>query len=160
MKYLSRKDIEIIGNRVIRAYMRLPDFVGKTIYRITPDVLIRDVLGLNLEYHHLSLDGSVLGLTTAYSDVAYKVFDCADEESYCKLDGKTILIERDLNDDVSQVGRCNFTKSHEACYFQMNMAGAIKKYISVFHNRSHTKEWIGRNGKQMELLRLYLCRKK
>ena len=41
MKYLSRKDIEIIGNRVIRAYMRLPDFVGKTIYRITPDVLIR-----------------------------------------------------------------------------------------------------------------------
>lgn len=63
MKYLSRKDIEIIGNRVIQAYMRLPDFVGKTIYRITPDVLIRDVLGLNLEYHHLSLDGSVLGLT-------------------------------------------------------------------------------------------------
>jgi len=152
LKYLSRKDIEIIGNRVIQAYMRLPDFVGKTIYRITPDVLIRDVLGLNLEYHHLSLDGSVLGLTTAYSDVAYKVFDCADEESYCKLDGKTILIERDLNDDVTQVGRCNFTKSHEAGHqilkmlFPNEYGGSNKKIHFCLsqpqpHKKMDWEEW-------------------
>ena len=152
MKYLSRKDMEIIGNRVIRAYMRLPDFVGKTIYRITPDVLIRDVLGLNLEYHHLSLDGSVLGLTTAYSDVAYKVFDCADEESYCKLDGKTILIEKDLNDDVSKIGRCNFTKSHEAGHqilkmlFPNEYGGSNKKIHFCLsqpqpHKRLDWEEW-------------------
>lgn len=30
------------------------------------------------------------------------------------LDGKTIFIERDLNEDISQIGRCNFTKAHEA----------------------------------------------
>lgn len=114
MKYLSRKDIEIIGERVIRANRKLPDLQGTTIYKIIPDKLIQDLLGLNLEYHHLSLDGSVLGLTTSFSAIQYKVFDYADEESYCILDGKTILIERDLNDDVSQLGRCNFTKSHEA----------------------------------------------
>lgn len=114
MKYLSRRDIESIGERVFRAYTKLPDLIGTTIYKILPDKLITDVLGLNLEYHHLSLDGSVLGLTTPFSAVEYKVFDYADEESYCVLDGKTILIERDLNTDISQVGRCNFTKSHEA----------------------------------------------
>lgn len=88
MKYLSCKDIEAIGERVTKAYFRLPDFTGKTIYKITPDKLITDLLGVNLEYHHLSLDGSVLGLTSSYGAVTYKVFDYADEESYCYLDGK------------------------------------------------------------------------
>lgn len=63
MKYLSRRDIEIIGERVYKAYKKLPDLAGTTIYKILPDKLIKDVLGLNLEYHHLSLDGSVLGLS-------------------------------------------------------------------------------------------------
>lgn len=110
MKYLSRKDIEAIGERVTKPYFRLPDLTGKTVYKITPDKLITDLLGVNLEYHHLSLDGSVLGLTSSYGAVTYKVFDYADEESYCYLDGKTIFIERDLNEDISQIGRCNFTK--------------------------------------------------
>ena len=114
MKYLSRKDIEAIGERVTKAYFRLPDLTGKTVYKISPDKLITDLLGVNLEYHHLSLDGSVLGLTSSYGAVTYKVFDYADEESYCYLDGKTIFIERDLNEDISQIGRCNFTKAHEA----------------------------------------------
>ena len=65
MKYLSRKDIEAIGERVTKAYFRLPDLTGKTVYKITPDKLITDLLGVNLEYHHLSLDGSVLGLTSS-----------------------------------------------------------------------------------------------
>ena len=114
MRFLSRRDIENISERIIKAYRKLPDLAGKTIYKILPDKLITDLLGLKLEYHHLSLDGSVLGLTTPFSNVQYKVFDFADEESYCTLDGKTILIEKDLNADVSQVGRCNFTKTHEA----------------------------------------------
>lgn len=92
MKYLSRKDIEAIGERVTKAYFRLPDLTGKTVYKITPDKLITDLLGVNLEYHHLSLDGSVLGLTSSYGAVTYKVFDYADEESYCYLDGKTRFI--------------------------------------------------------------------
>lgn len=114
LRFLSRRDIENISERIIKAYRKLPDLAGKTIYKILPDKLITDLLGLKLEYHHLSLDGSVLGLTTPFSNVQYKVFDFADEESYCTLDGKTILIEKDLNADVSQVGRCNFTKTHEA----------------------------------------------
>ena len=150
MIYLSRKDIEIISERVIRAYMKLPDLQGTTIYKIIPDKLITELLGLNLEYHHLSLDGSVLGLTTPFSDVEYKVFDYADDESYCILDGKTILIERDLNDDVSQLGRCNFTKSHEAGHqilkllFPKEYGGGNKKihfYLSQ-PPRSKTIDWL------------------
>ena len=137
MKYLSRKDIEAIGERVTKAYFRLPDLTGKTVYKITPDKLITDLLGVNLEYHHLSLDGSVLGLTSSYGAVTYKVFDYADEESYCYLDGKTIFIERDLNEDISQIGRCNFTKAHEAGHhilkilFLKNMAAITENCISV-----------------------------
>lgn len=137
MKYLSRKDIEAIGERVTKAYFRLPDLTGKTVYKITPDKLITDLLGFNLEYHHLSLDGSVLGLTSSYGAVTYKVFDYADEESYCYLDGKTIFIERDLNEDISQIGRCNFTKAHEAGHqilkilFLKNMAAITENCISV-----------------------------
>ena len=49
MKYLSRKDIEAIGERVTKAYFQLPDLTGKTVYKITPDKLITDLLGVNLE---------------------------------------------------------------------------------------------------------------
>ena len=150
MKYLTRKDIEIIGERVFRAYKKLPDLTGTKIYKILPDKLIKDVLRLNLEYHHLSLDGSVLGLTTPFSSIEYKVFDYADEESYCVLDGKTILIERDLNADISQIGRCNFTKSHEAGHqilkmlFPNDYGGSYKKihfYLSQ-PPKSKMIDWI------------------
>ena len=59
MKYLSRKDIEAIGERVTKAYFRLPDLTGKTVYKITPDKLITDLLGVNLEYHQLLLNDKI-----------------------------------------------------------------------------------------------------
>ncbi len=151
MRFLSRRDIENISERIIKAYRKLPDLAGKTIYKILPDKLITDLLGLKLEYHHLSLDGSVLGLTTPFSDVQYKVFDFADEESYCTLDGKTILIEKDLNADVSQVGRCNFTKTHEAGHqilkmlFPNDYGGSFKRihfYLSSQPPSCKTIDWL------------------
>ena len=79
------------------SYRKLPGFNGKTIYSITPSVLIEKVLKIKMEYHHLSLDGSVLGVTTSYSDIGYRVFDIKDEEqTSCPLCLAIMLITLSL----------------------------------------------------------------
>lgn len=82
MRCLSRNDLEQIGERVVNSYRNLPEFNGKTVYSITPSVLIEKELKIKIEYHHLSVDGSVLGVTTSNNDVGYRVFDFRDEEQY------------------------------------------------------------------------------
>lgn len=116
MKRLSRKEIEAIGTRVVDAYKKLPELQGKEIYRIEPELLIKSLLGLNIEYHHLSLNGRILGLTTPGNDVTVQIFDNNDEEEYFAFDGKTLLVERDLKEDISQKGRFNFCCVHEASH--------------------------------------------
>lgn len=116
MKHLSRKDIEAIGTRVVTAYKKLPELQGKQIYRIEPDLLIKNLLGLNIEYHHLSLNGSVLGATSPATDIGIRIFDDPEKEDFFFFDGKTVLVERDLKEDDSQKGRCNFTSVHEASH--------------------------------------------
>ena len=49
MKTFSRKDIEGIAARVCEAYKKLPEFQGKPIYKIEPEKLVTDVLGLDME---------------------------------------------------------------------------------------------------------------
>lgn len=115
MRMLSRKDIEGIAARVFAAYKKLPDLQGKPIYRIEPEKLVRDVLGLNIEFHHLSRYGSVLGVTSP-CEVSFKVYDDADQESYALLDGNTIFVEQNLKSDIKRAGRCNFTIAHEASH--------------------------------------------
>lgn len=114
MLYLSRKDLEQIGARVYKAYKNLPDLKDNAIYSVDPEKLIKDLLKLKLEYHHLSLDGIVLGVTTPYRGLGYKIFDVADNEDYFMFDGNTILVESDLKNDITQIGRRNFTLAHEA----------------------------------------------
>lgn len=115
MKTLSRKDIEAIASRVCEAYRKLPDLQGKPIYKIEPEKLVTDVLGLDIEFHHLSRYGSVLGVTSP-CEVSYRVYDDAEQEYYALLDGNTIFVEKDLKSDVKQTGRCNFTIAHEASH--------------------------------------------
>ena len=38
--------------------------------------MIKDILHLNIDYHHLSLNGSILGVTTSYENYDYRIFDC------------------------------------------------------------------------------------
>ena len=64
MKHLSRFDIEAIADKYVQAYMALPDVRNTQIYRIDPELLLEKVLGLNVEYQHLSYDGSILGMTS------------------------------------------------------------------------------------------------
>ena len=116
MKHLSRKEIEAIAARVVTAYKKLPELEGQPIYRIEPELLIRNLLRLNIEYHHLSLNGSVLGVTSPAENVGVRIYDNTDQEEFFFFDGKTVLVERDLKEDISQKGRCNFTSVHEASH--------------------------------------------
>ena len=115
MKYLSRKEIEEIAEWISACYRRLPEVSEREVYRIDPQLLCERLLGLQVDYQHLSLDGTILGLTS-FSELGIEVFEESDEETFYYLDGKTILVERDLKQDISQTGRLNFTMAHEASH--------------------------------------------
>lgn len=50
MRCLSINELEQIGERVVKSYRNLPEFNGKTVYSITPSVLIEKVLKIKIEY--------------------------------------------------------------------------------------------------------------
>ena len=62
MPYLSREQIEGIAARVVDAYWRLTS-QSSTNKRICPEILAQKLLGLKVEYHTLSRNGSILGMT-------------------------------------------------------------------------------------------------
>lgn len=120
MKRLSRNDLEAIGERVIRAYMKLPEVKGQPVYRIYPEILVKSLLGLQIDYQHLSIDGTILGLTS-FESIGVELPGNEETGEVYFLDGKTILIESDLRDDVEQTGRRNFTITHEASHQVLKM---------------------------------------
>ena len=115
MKRLTRAYIEGIADRILKAYMNLPEIKGNDIYRIDPELLLTRVLGLKIEYAHLSLDGTVLGMTS-FGEVEVEVYDEADEEYYLCLDGKTVVVDQELLVDTTKKGRKNFTTLHEGAH--------------------------------------------
>lgn len=120
MKVLSRADLEAIGARVIRAYAALPGIAGQAIERVDIDYLCHSLLGLRIDYRHLSKDGVKLGLTS-FCKIGVEVFseegetECGEDQFYM-LDGKTLLIESELIRDGANIGRRNYTVSHESCH--------------------------------------------
>ena len=83
MKRLSRDNIEIIANRVFKAYKALPDIKNSECYRVDPEKLILEVLGLNIGIEHLSLSGDTLGLTT-FREMGVEVYDEAEPVYYAQ----------------------------------------------------------------------------
>lgn len=77
MKHLSRFDIEAIAAKYVKAYMELPDVRNTKIYRIDPELLLEKVLGLTVEYQHLSYDGSILGMTS-FTELGVQVLEDDD----------------------------------------------------------------------------------
>lgn len=123
MKFLSRNDLEAIGARVITAYKTLPEISGEPLEKVDIDYLVQELLGLSIDYGHLSLDREKLGLTSS-SEVGVEVFSenlDRTEEQYYMLDGKTILIESDLMKEGANAGRRNYTVSHESCHHILRM---------------------------------------
>lgn len=151
MKRLTRNSIENIAQRVLRAYTALPEIRGAEVYRIDPEILLTKVLGLALEYAHLSLDGSILGMTS-FGGVEVQVFDKTDLETYLYLDGKTIVVEQDLLEDVRQHGRRNFTIAHECSHQVFKMlypteygvgtkASSVHFYTASSERQKHITNW-------------------
>ena len=84
MKRLTRNYIEGMANSILKDYYALPEFMGKEIYRVEPDILLQRVLNLNIEYAHLSSDESVLGLTSfdEMTDISKSLREKLKENTY------------------------------------------------------------------------------
>ena len=112
---LSRADIERIAGRIVTAYLKLPAVQEEPDGMIQPEILIRELLGLSVEYRTLSRNGSILGLTSC-GEVLVTVYDDSGHPEYFPLDGKTLLIDSGLAAGGANEGRRHFTLIHEACH--------------------------------------------
>lgn len=113
-KYLSKSDIKNIGSKVVLEYLKIINEDIHAVERIDPARVLTEYLGLDIEYRHLSRNGSILGLTS-FEEIGVEVLDDGTEDMFF-LDGKTVLIEKELATDNKQRGRCNFTIMHEGCH--------------------------------------------
>lgn len=114
-EYLTRNDIERISQRIVIAYQKLPMAKQSTPNTIDPVILIRDLLRLSIDCHTLSMNGSILGLTS-FGEVLVKVYDDPEHPEYFQLDGKTLLVDSKLTAKNANKGRYHFTLVHEACH--------------------------------------------
>lgn len=115
MPYLTKSDIEAIGQRVIAAYSRLPTVRAEQANKVHPELLVNDLLGLFTGYHILSRTGQVLGLTSC-GEIGVPIYDDPEHPNYFFLDGKTLLIDKSLISEGANTGRYHFTLVHEACH--------------------------------------------
>lgn len=115
MPYLTKGEIEAIAQRVVTAYFKLPMQEEQLPTAIDPEQLAKELLGLTVEYHHLSPEGNIHGLTV-FGDVAVSIYDDPDHPEDCFLNGKTILIEKELQENSAMIGRCHFTIAHETSH--------------------------------------------
>lgn len=132
MPYLTVQEIEAIARRVVTAYKKLPSLCGQHANIIQPDLLVCGLLRLSVEYHTLSISGTILGLT-ACGEVGVPIYDSPNKPEYYFLDGNTVLIEKSLTEETANVGRRHFTLIHEACHqifrmlFPKEYMGAIAR---------------------------------
>ena len=102
-----QSNLEAIGARVIRAYAALPGVAGQALERVDIDYLCHSLLGLQIDYRHLSKDGVKLGLTS-FCQIGVEVLPEEGEADYGEdqfymLDGKTLLIESELARDGANI---------------------------------------------------------
>ena len=122
---LSRTDIEQIAKPIIEEYKLACVPEHHMCYRVDPTELAA-FLGYRMEYLQLTQDGSILG-QTASVPLWTTVIDSDMGETFCFLDGKTILIEKRLHTNPRLVGRKNFTIAHELAHQIIN-----RKYPGLY----------------------------
>ena len=137
---LRKKTEKEIQDMFVKAYFELPEIKKSQVYRIEPELMLEKVLGLTIEYMHLSYDGSILGMTS-FGELGVQVFENNDDEAFFFLDGKTVLVESDLNYDNNLKGRKNFTLMHEGSHqiFKMlfpNDYGITEKSAGVHYYKA------------------------
>lgn len=107
---LSRKEIDIIGERIIGDFM--PEAL-KSPQEIDIDLLAQDYLGMEQDFQYLSHCGVYLGMTVFNDTDKVPVYDpmnnCAD---YISAKAHTIIIDKSLLEE-NQEHRYRFTMGHE-----------------------------------------------
>lgn len=110
---LSRKEIDIIGERLIKDFC--PDAVI-TPQEIDIDLFVQDYLGADMDYQYLSHCGVYLGMTVFNDTDKVPVYDpinkCAD---YISAKAHTVIIDNTLLEN-NQGHRYRFTMGHEASH--------------------------------------------
>ena len=116
IRNLSRYTIETIVYRVLNKYS--PECLKEA--RQTPVENIMEIgMGLNVEYHDLSSDGTILGCVTMQNNLVrvYDDFDFAGHE--IGVDGGTVIISNHLLNQ-RYLGRKNFTLGHEVGHWELH----------------------------------------
>lgn len=107
---LSRKEIDIIGERIIGDYM--PEAL-KSPQEIDIDLLAQDYLGMDQDFQYLSHCGVYLGMTVFNDTDKVPVYDpmknCAE---YISAKAHTVIIDKSLLEE-NQEHRYRFTMGHE-----------------------------------------------
>ncbi len=118
MAYLSRNDIEKIAGQVTCQYKSVCVPEQHMCYAIDATKLA-EMLGLRIEYVHITRDGSILGQTSS-GRVWTEIYDDNMNKLFFELDGSTILIDKRLLNNPKIVGRKNFTIAHEIAHQILN----------------------------------------
>lgn len=99
-------------------------------YTVEPE-LLAEVLGIAVDYQMLSLDGSILSVTSPDEQMVTVFYD--NEECYYYLDGYTVLVDCRLRDSEKLVGRKNYTLAHEIAH---------QVLYKAFPNAYHSANWL------------------
>ena len=109
----TKRQLEELALGFVNKYYEVQKKRGfKKVKKIEPEIMLRDVLGLDIQYHRLSLDNSIIGYTIG-SYIEIEVFDEGLPTSV-PLNGNTVFIESDLR--RGNKGRENFTVMHEGAH--------------------------------------------
>lgn len=129
MKFFTQSEMEVIARPYIAAYERFMSRFEKRCYRVEPAAMA-EMLNLKVKYCHLTTDDSELG-TTSVTDEWYDVFDDVGRLYPIHLDGKTVLLERNLLTTDLGMGQHNFTLMHEIAHQILS-----RSYPETFRQRN------------------------
>ena len=120
MQHLSRNDIEQMAGHIINQYKQAYIPVRHMCYNVDI-VKLASLMGYEVEYVHITKDGSILGKTSS-GQIWTRIYDDKMNELYYMLDGHTILVDKRLLASPAMAGRKNFTIAHELAHQIINRA--------------------------------------
>lgn len=133
-RYLTRRDLDCIANRVTRKYYRVLGVDPNDLTPIDPVLLAEEIVKLNVMFSPLCSDGSILGLA-AFANVELELC-LSDGSSISKqLKNGDIVIDTGLQQE-GLLGRCNFTIAHETGHHILSKLFP-KEYGPLCNRTSH-----------------------
>lgn len=145
-RYLTRSELERIAGTFVGKYYALIRQRGVISPAVDPEVLARDVLGLDVRYLPLCDDGSILGLSS-FDRFDIRIFLDGGESFMVELGGRDIVLDTGLLAEGS-TGRRNFTMAHEvshhilAALFPEDYGMAVRHRAHIlYREKDAEREW-------------------